>query len=343
MGGAEFALVADIGGTNARFALARRDADAGLVPGSVAQYAVAHFATIADAMRHYLVDGPGAGIEAPGRAVLAVAGPIEGVEVRITNSPWVISAADLCSVFGFAQLRLINDFAAMSAAIPRMGAGALHAIGPLPPPLIDFAIPGVFGVMGPGTGLGVGVLVVNGGQALILETEGGHASFAPVTGEQVAIRQLLAARFGRVSIERLLSGSGLLNIHEALCALKGRTAAIDTPEEVTAAASASADAEAVHAVELFIEMLGDVAGDVVLTTGAWDGLFLSGGLVQPLLPWLERGAFRRHFESKGRRASTLARVPVMAVLHDHPGLVGAAVMALDPRVDTVRATAGADR
>lgn len=311
------------------------------MPGSVAQYAVARFATIAAAMRHYLADGPAAGVPTPGRAVLAVAGPIEGAEVRITNSPWVISATELCGLFGFAQLRLINDFAAMSAAMTRMGPGALRAIGPLPPPVIDFARPGVFGVMGPGTGLGVGVLVVNGGRALILETEGGHASFAPLTEEQVAIRQLLAARFGRVSIERLLSGSGLLNTYEALCVLKDRVAAIDTPEEVTAAASVGTDAEAVRAVELFVGMLGDVAGDVVLTAGARDGLFLSGGLVQPLMPWLGRGELRRHFESKGRRASTLARVPVTAVLHDHPGLVGAAVLALDPGVETVRTASGA--
>jgi glucokinase len=194
----------------------------------------------------------------------------------------------------------------------------------------------VLGIMGPGTGLGVGVLVVRDGRALVLETEGGHVSFAPGSAEQAAVQRVLARRFGRVSNERLVCGAGLLNIYQALCELRARPAIAGTPEAVSAAAEAGTDAEAARAVGMFTEILGAAGGDLVLTTGAWDGLYLAGGMVRPLLRWLEGGAFREQFRNKGRFAAAMERVPTIAVLHEHAGLLGAAALALDARIDTVR-------
>jgi glucokinase len=328
----DLALVADVGGTNVRFALARRAEAALLVAGSVDARAVAQFGSLVDAARHYLSTHG----ERPRRAVLAIAGPVGDGEVRVTNNPWVIHAARVAEALGLEAVRLVNDFAAMSAAVPVLPAAALRPIGGGVLPQLDLQTPRVLGVIGPGTGLGVGVLVVRDGGAVVLETEGGHVSFAPTTAEQAAVQRVLATRFGRVSNERLVCGAGLLNIYQALCQLRQRTPSVATPEAVSAAAAGGTDAEAVRAAQMFAEILGGAAGDLVLTTGAWDGLYLSGGMVQPLLRWLEAGAFREHFENKGRFAARMQRVPTIAVLHEHAGLLGAAALAIDARIDTVR-------
>jgi glucokinase len=329
----DLALVADVGGTNLRFALARR-ADNGepLIAGSIAQFPVAQFGSVVEAARHYLRGRA----DVPVRAVLAAAGPVIGGEVRITNNPWVIAAEQVRVALQLDGVRIVNDFAAMSAAIPQLRGESLRAIGGEPPPDIDFSTPRVLGVIGPGTGLGVGVLIIHDGGARVLETEGGHASFAPTTHEQAAVQRVLAERFGRVSNERLICGAGLLNIYQALCTLRGRPADAASPQAVSAAAEAGEDREAVRAAEVFAQILGGIAGDLVLSVGAWDGLYLAGGLVRPMLRWLAHGGFREHFESKGRFAAAVARVPTLAVVHEHAGLVGAAALALDARIDTVR-------
>jgi glucokinase len=328
----DLALVADIGGTNVRFGLARRADESLLVPNSIVQFQVAQFDSLIEAARHYLRGRD----EAPARAVLAAAGPVAAGEVRITNNPWVIRGTEVCAALGLEGVRMVNDFAAMSAAIPQLRAQSLHTIGAVAAARIDYCEPRVLGVLGPGTGLGVGLLVVRDERALVLETEGGHVSFAPATEEQTAVQGVLTGRFGRVSNERLICGAGLLNIYQALCVLRGRPATASSPEAVSTAADAGADPESVRAAQIFSEILGGIAGDLVLMAGAWDGLYLAGGLVRPMLRWLEGGGFRQHFENKGRLAAALARVPTIAVMHEQTGLLGAAALALDARIDTVR-------
>jgi glucokinase len=331
-GGSGLALVADVGGTNARFALAEIRPSGPPCPLAPVRFEVARFPTFADAVAEYLRN---AGAK-PTRALLAVAGPVAGDTVRITNSPWRVDAQALRAQFGFASIRLINDFAAMSAAVPQLTAADLCPLGaPAAPDLQDGA-PRVLGVIGPGTGLGVGLLLMQQQRTLIVETEGGHVAFGPANDEEVAVLGVMLRRFGRVSNERLMCGSGLVNLHAALAEIAGVPTTLSTPEAIVDAAHDGRSPLALRAVELMCELLGGVAGDLALMTGAWDGIYLAGGLVQPLLPWLRSGRFRKRFEAKGRRSVEMARVPTLAITHGDAGLLGAAAWAVEGLVVSAR-------
>lgn len=317
-------LVADLGGTNVRFALAEPLGSAPLALDSVRAYPVAAFSSLAEAARAYLAERRAR----PARFVLALAGPVRGPEVQLTNHPWRISAPALEHALGLEAVRLVNDFAAVGMSLPLLGADDVVALGPRVEPIAALPRPQTFCVLGPGTGLGVSALSVRDGRLVGLETEGGHASFAPVGDAEIAVLRQLAARFGRVSHERLLCGSGLANLYQALCASDGAAAAALAPEDITARARDASDARCVRAVDMFCEMLGTLAGDLALTYGAWEGVYLAGGLLGPLAPWLARGAFRQRFESKGRFAQAMAKVPVALITHPQPGLLGAAGIAV---------------
>lgn len=308
-------LVADIGGTNARFALVAdrggarqlieprtlRTADYEILPDAVAAYVAA------------------VGLDAPPRrAVLAVAGAARGDDVRVTNCPWHFSIAATRVALGLDDLAVINDFAANGWALTELLPEDLSAIGPALPAHAT----GRFAVLGPGTGLGVCAVRVDAdGRRTVLESEGGHAGFAPDSEEEIAVLTALRRRFGRVSYERLLSGAGLANIYEAL---GGETL---PPEGVTARAAAS-DPRAAKAIDMFCAVLGGFAGDAALMFGAWDGIYLAGGMLHPLADALQRGGFRRRFESKGRFAALLAEVPTFVIRHPQVGLIGAAAALL---------------
>lgn len=320
------ALLADIGGTNARFALARLDARQALCLDSVQQLPVADFPSLAEAAAHYLA-GTGLRGGDVAAAVFAVAGRVDGDHACITNSPWVIEGAATRAALRLPRLRLVNDFAAQAMGTQLLGAGDVVAIGDAGP-LLAPGTTRTQAVIGPGTGLGVSTLIVREGRAVALETEGGHVCFAPRDAREVALLGRLVARFGRVSNERLVSGSGLVNLHDALADLRGSPSTLARPEEVTAGARAG-DALCGAALASFCAVFGAIAGDLVLTMGAWDGVFLTGGLVPRLLPELQASAFRARFEAKGRFAPAMARVPTYAVVHPHPGLLGAAAFAFE--------------
>lgn len=323
-GPAGHVLVADIGGTNARFALADTSSATPLDPGSIGEYPVAQFASLADAAACYLRER---GARARG-AVFAVAGRVDGDEARITNHPWVISRSRTAAQLGLSQLHLINDFVAQAmsvallqpADVVQTGGAAWQPAAP--------TLPRNYCVIGPGTGLGVGGLVVRDGRYYPLATEGGHASFAPTTPEQIRILQILGQQFGRVSNERLICGPGLVNLHRALSEIAGQDPGQLQPAQVSERAAAG-DPVAIRAIEVFMDIFGAVAGDAVLVQGAWDGVFLTGGLVPRLLGPLRHSGFRSHFENKGRFSATLSQVPSLAIVHPSPGLLGAAAYALD--------------
>ena len=246
----------------------------------------------------------------------------------MTNHPWRIDAAECADALALERVGLLNDFTAQAMAVPHLGPADRVALGG-PRDAVASASEQTFAVLGPGTGLGVSALLRRPGLELALESEGGHAAFAPKTARQRAVLEQLATRFARVSYERLLSGGGLSNLHWALSRLGGKEAPGDlAPERVTALARGG-DPVAIEALALFCEVFGAFAGDLVLTFGGWDGVFLSGGLVPLLLDDLQRGGFRSAFENKGRFSQAMARVPVHAVVHPQAGLLGAAAWAAD--------------
>ncbi|MFL6592036.1 MAG: glucokinase [Luteimonas sp.] len=319
-------LLGDIGGTNARFALARFTHAPTLDHDSIRTYPVADFPSLAAAAAHYLEETSVKVV----RAVLAVAGRVDGDVARMTNHPWVVSANRVREALGLDALHLVNDFVAQSMAVRLLRPQDVVPLGAAAwaPPA-----PGArtFAVIGPGTGLGVGGVLVRGEHWFPLATEGGHASFAPGTPEEIAILQRLSLDYGRVSNERLISGAGLVNIHRALSAIADVDPGTLEPVDVTRRADAG-DRLCQHAINLFCSVFGAIAGDLVLTLGAWDGVFLSGGLITPLLAALQHSGFRQRFEGKGRYAPAMAHVPTLAIVHPYPGLLGAAALAAAPPV-----------
>ena len=320
----DYALLGDIGGTNARFALAALGDDATLLVDSIQTYAVADFPSLGAVAQRYVRH-----MEVTSRfGVFAVAGRIEGDEARMTNHAWVVSARRVREAVGLEALHLVNDFVAQAAAIRLLRDEDVVVLGA--PPRQPFALDrdATFAILGPGTGLGVGGLLVRGGQPLPLATEGGHASFAPGTPEEIEILRRLSAEFGHVSNERLVSGGGLVNIHRALSAIAGLDPGPMQPRDVTARA-AEGDRRCMRALDIFCAVFGSAAGDVVLTLGAWDGVFLGGGMVPRVIDALQHSGFRQRFEGKGRYAQAMATVPTLAVVHPQPGLLGAAALAGD--------------
>ncbi|MGK2287069.1 glucokinase [Pedomonas sp. V897] len=321
-------LVGDIGGTNARFALARPGPDGKPALLEVRRYKSADFPSFIDAVRRYLEEtaAQGAGLR---RAVFAVATAVLGDTVRLTNSPWVVSAPEARAAFGLEEVRLVNDFQSIGRAVALMDMAHFGSIGPQPPeawrPDMTLA------VLGPGTGLGVCLMQLRAGRPVVLPSEAGHMAFAPANEREVEVLRHLQRRFGRVSNERLISGPGLVALHEALCAIAGQTPPGLPPEAITEAAAAAPDGPEAQAVQLFCEIYGSVAGDLVLAFGAWDGVCLAGNLTSVLLPTLRVSRFRQRFEDKGRFAPAMRSVPTLVLTRRLVGLLGTAAFALDGR------------
>jgi len=313
-------LVGDIGGTNARFALATPDR-----PGfhDALEFQCADFRTADDAISHYL---KATNADSPEAVCLAVAGPIIDDSVKITNNHWDISAAETRSDFGIENVRLLNDFTAIAYSIPLLTETEVRSVGRhdhdwLPKASFTVAI------LGPGTGLGVAGLCRRGDTLLPIVGEGGHVGFAPETALQLEILEMLRSQFGRVSAERLLAGSGLENIYLALSKMRH--------ESGPALSAAQIFAErrpgnlAAEAIDVFFEVLGQVAGDVALTLGATDGVYIAGGIAKRYPDLLETSRFRAAFEEKGRHRSLVERIPTRLITYDQPGLLGAAYSVLD--------------
>lgn len=322
-------LLADIGGTNVRFGLAHPALPAPLEMASIRAYRVADFASLADAARRYLGDtGRQSGSM---HAVFAVAGRVVDGDVRLTNHPWDISADDTRRQLGLRSLHLVNDFAALGMGLPLLAPQDLQPIGTPGPPTIGSAVEQTFAVMGPGTGLGVGGLLIRNGIPSILHTEGGHTGYAPGSAREIAILQHLQARFGRVSNERLISGDGLVNLHLASCEIDAVVTPPMSPEDIIA--RAATDPACGRTVATFCEIYGAIAGDLVLGFGAWNGVYLAGGLTSALLPALTGGAFRNRFENKGRFTTAMVNVPTLVIMHPYAGLLGAAAIAVRDAVN----------
>jgi glucokinase len=319
-------LVADVGGTHIRFGIAVDGAHASPVDiHCVRRYAVRAHESIVHAAHHYRSATPGVPT-ALNRAAVAVAGRVEHDRVQLTNSAWSFSARALSESQQFKDLRVINDFEAVGHAVGALRTADLESIGPRR--LVLPMTGGVCAIVGVGTGLGVGGVIAHGNEFNVLATEGGHVSFAPTNERSIELLRWLRKKHGRVSAERVLSGAGLANIHLGLCELEGQHVPELTAAEITTRAVNGSDASCVEAVGLFCELLGSFAGDLTLTLGAWQGVLISGAMLQHFdRPTLERRV-RAGFEYKGRFAPAMRDVPLETITHPHVELLGAARLLL---------------
>ena len=324
------ALVADIGGTNARFALTDLQAQTPVIF-QEKSLAAAEFASLQHAAEHYLNGLPG-GLEThPKYAAIAVASPVSGDEIRLTNRAWSFSQRELQAALKLEKLTVLNDFGAVAHAVAAFTEADRTVLYGDP----NAELAGPISVIGPGTGFGVALLVGGHQRSAdqarewhVVETEGGHISYAPLGEEEHAIERWFTARFGRTSNERLLSGAGLSHIDAALSggghpSLQPAQQALRDAAEIVAAALDGHDLLARKTLARFCAVLGSVAGDTALIHGART-VVIAGGIVPRFIPFLRTSAFRERFLAKGRFAAYLESVAIHVVTHPHPGLLGAA-------------------
>jgi len=307
-------LLADVGGTHARFAW---QAKAGAPLQDPRVVRVDSYAGLGDAIEAYLEE-----VNRPvSAAAIAIANPVLGDQVQMTNHHWGFSQRSLRQRFGWSRLQVLNDFTALALALPALLPADLRLLGGAA------AVPGApLGLLGAGTGLGVSALLPDGrGGWLPLAGEGGHVTWAAVTPREQRVRDGLSLRHGHVSAERVASGQGLVDVFTLLCAADGVVPATDlSPRDVSEAALHRGHPQALEALNMFAGTLGSVAGDLALTLGARGGIYLGGGIAPRLADWFETSPFRQRFEAKGRFAAYLSDIPTWMITADpSPALLGA--------------------
>jgi glucokinase len=308
-------LLADVGGTNARFAWQAR---AGAAIEQVRIYPCAEHPTLLDAIRQYLADS---GVAAPRLGAIGIANPVTGDAVTMTNHHWSFSIAALQAALGLERLVVLNDFEALALSLPVLQGGETEQLAGAAP------VGGApMALIGPGTGLGVAGLVSAGGRWVPLAGEGGHVTLSPVTGREADVAAALQRRFGHASAERAVSGLGLVWLHDALCdidsvpRLPGLAGA-----DITQRAQGGHDPRSAETLQLFFSFLGTTAGNLALTLGARGGVYIGGGIVPRLAPLLATSAFHERFVGKGRFRDYLAAIPVYLIASaQQPALRGAA-------------------
>jgi glucokinase len=319
-------LLGDIGGTNARWAW-QTAPDAPLL--HYREYPCAQFESVQAVIERYLADHR---LPTPCDAAFGIATPVTGDVVQMTNHHWTFSVQDLKHALRLEQCLVLNDFAAIAAALPALGPGDVRRIGggagaAAPAPMAVTGAP--MTVLGPGTGLGVASLVFSPrGSPVVLDGEGGHVSLAATSARESAVLDWLQKRFGHASAERAISGPGLVSLYRAICAIDGITAADLKPAQVSAHALPD-DITDRHepckeALHLFGAFLGSVAGNLALTVGARGGVYIGGGIVPRLGLAFDVLPFRERFEAKGRFRGYLERIPTFVITAPAPALYGAA-------------------
>ena len=310
-------VAVDIGGTHARFAVAD------VVGGSVQSLDpsvtlnTAEYASFQTAWEAFAARQAGA---LPRAAAIAIAGPIHGEVLQLTNNPWIIRPALISEKLGVDTYTLVNDFEAVGHAVAQVSPNDLHHVcGP------DVALPGEgsITIVGPGTGLGVAQLFRKDGRYHVIATEGGHVDFAPLDSIEDAVLAALRERYRRVSVERIVSGPGLAAIHEVLARLEGRDAPQRDEKALWQAALAGTDSLAAAALDRFCLSLGAIAGDFALAHGP-KAVVIAGGVGLRLADHLPRSGFAERFAAKGRFETLMRSVPVRLITHPQPGLFGAA-------------------
>ncbi|UIK05738.1 glucokinase [Neorhizobium galegae] len=312
-------LIGDIGGTNARFSILL-DADA--EPKPFPNVRTADYPTIDDAIQKIVLDRSSV---QPRSAILAIAGPIDGDEIDLTNCDWVVRPKGMIADLGFEDVLVVNDFEAQALAVATMPDEYRETLGPNNEPHMASRV-----VLGPGTGLGVAGLVYARHMWFPVPGEGGHVDVGPRSERDFEIFPHLKRIEGRVSAEEILSGRGVVNIYQAVCAADGLQPAFSDPADVTAHGLNGTNSQAVETLSLFATYLGRVAGDMALIFMARGGVYLAGGISQKIVPALKGPQFRAAFEDKAPHTELMGTIPTFVVTHPQAALAGLASFAQAP-------------
>jgi glucokinase len=334
----KYGLVADVGGTNVRFGLVDLGTPGNRTLLAPRKLVSRDYPTIIDAMTAYLsAVKPEAPISA---AVLDVAGPVHNDEIVLTNLGWHFAARDLRGVLHTDRIHLINDYEAIAYAVPHLDASDLMNIGSTMPVPSNTQAWGTVAIVGPGTGLGVAGCIRTPSGVVPLVTEGGHVDFAPFDEVETEILSFLRRRFDHVSAERVLSGPGLVNLHEALSLVKGVAYEPLESHQITERARQAPASLCGEVFGRFCAIMGSVCGNVALVMGAREGVLIAGGILPAMAETFAASTFRERFEAKGRFSNYMKAIPTRLIVQPYAGLVGAAsvltarTQALSRRVNT---------
>ncbi|MEH6453231.1 MAG: glucokinase [Psychromonas sp.] len=309
------AVVADVGGTNIRLSVC--DLETGVLD-NLQEFACAEFTSLETALVEYFASLQSLGTVK--HLCIGIACPVEDDLVTMTNLSWQFSKQALKNSLQLDSLYLINDYTAISLALPfiddqdkiKIGGGTAKKDG-------------VTAVFGPGTGLGVSHIVKAANKWISLDGEGGHASFTVNTREQADVLFTLQEKFGHVSAERILSGQGIVNVYESLCKLAGIEATFSEPKQVSLAGLDGSCAISRKSLDIFCQVMGGFAGNLGLNLACTGGVYIAGGIVPRFVDFFQASEFRSYFEEKGRFKGYLSTIPTFLIMHDNPGLLGASV------------------
>ena len=315
-------LVADIGGTNARLAVAQIPAGGGAPKlTDFTAFPCAEYNELDAALEAYKATLSG---DLPKRGCLAVAGPIIDRTAHITNLGWHLDANQLEHAFGFDSLHLVNDFAALARSTPALGATDLLTLRDSAP-----VAGGPVSVMGPGTGFGLALLVQHRGGCTVVSGEGGHVSFVPHGELETQVWSALQTSIGRVTVETLLSGVGLMRIYRELCHMHGTSPLNYDPRTISNQALEHDDEICLETLSVFCSMLGSATGDIVLSHGATGGVFLGGGILPKISEFFLRSDFVERFLDKPPMQKFVEKIPVHLIVAPDAALRGAALLYLE--------------
>ncbi len=323
----DWILAGDIGGTNTRLGLFREGTERP-EPNEIAIFSSKDAPSLEHIIGKFL-KGRSVSVD---RACFGVAGPVVAGESNITNLSWHISRERVKKVFGFASVRLVNDLSATALAVPVLKADELFALNPSEVPKNQN-----LALIAPGTGLGEAIIVHQNGRYTPISSEGGHADFAPINADQMKLWHYLHRQYGHVSVERVISGSGLVNIYNWFkdtgklvepAWLSQRLAKMDPARAISEGAMVEGDPGCVEVLNMFVSILGAAAGNLALTAMTTGGVYLGGGIPPKILPQLKEDIFMQAFRDKGRFKRLLEKIPIWVILNDKAALLGAAQCAI---------------
>ncbi len=316
-------LVGDIGGTNARFAIAERKSDKTALA-NFKSLECGEYKDVYAALTAYF--GMIGGKPDLDYACVAVAGPVKDGAIKFTNLDWLVREDLLAQTTGARKARLINDYAGLAFALPHLEDKDIKVIGS-----VTKGFGNVHAVMGAGTGFGASVLVGGAYGPYCLSTESGHISFAPVNDYESEILRFLRRKHGRVTVEMLLSGPGLVNLYQAISSVRGEPAEDLSPAQITHLEGDDATGSR-YTVEAFLDILASVCGDLALAHGATSGMFIAGGIAPRLLKHIDALRFRARMEAKAPLAAMVAAIPSSVIIHPYAALLGSANALTDAEI-----------